>query len=51
MTEKEKAKTKSFNTEGTEKEHRVHGEEKPKSTARNGCATRAGVGFGDGFWA
>ena len=26
-------------TEGTEEEHGGHGEEKPKSTARNGCAT------------
>ena len=33
-------KRKSFNTGDTEEEHGGHGEEKPKSTAKNGCATR-----------
>jgi len=34
---------KRFHTEGAEVEHREHGEEKPKSTARNGCATGSEV--------
>ena len=28
-----------FDTEVAEEEHRVHREDNPKSTARNGCAT------------